>query len=242
MPAALTFDLWDTLVVDDSDEPRRVALGLSSKAEERRALVRTALARHGVSSADADRAFEASNGFCLARWKNDAYTPTLTERLERIYAEAGADRGPELQPLWQSFAHQEVIHVPEPAPGVHGVLEVLSRRYPLGIVSDAVVTPGLQLRRILQELGLLHYFSVCVFSDEAGASKPAAAVFHRAAAGLGVPVTGLVHIGDRADKDIAGAEGVGARGVLYTGVKDRGHDAALRIEHLNQLPATLERL
>ena len=64
----------------------------------------------------------------------------------------------------------------------------MSQRYPLGIVSDAVVTPGLQLRRILQELGLLHYFAVCVFSDEAGASKPAASVFHRAAAGLGVPV------------------------------------------------------
>jgi putative hydrolase of the HAD superfamily len=119
---------------------------------------------------------------------------------------------------------------------------VLSRRYPLGIVSDAVVTPGLQLRRILQDVGLLHFFTVTVFSDEAGHSKPAAQVFHRAAAGLGVPVQGLVHIGDRSDKDIAGAEGVGARGVLYTGCKDRGHEATLRIAHLNELPALMETL
>ncbi|MDX1576607.1 MAG: hypothetical protein R3285_10465, partial [Kiloniellales bacterium] len=40
---AVTFDLWDTMVDDDSDEPKRAAKGLRSKREERRHLVWSAL-------------------------------------------------------------------------------------------------------------------------------------------------------------------------------------------------------
>ena len=36
---AITFDLWDTVFVDDSDEPRRAARGLGTKAQDRRRLV-----------------------------------------------------------------------------------------------------------------------------------------------------------------------------------------------------------
>ena len=40
---AVTFDLWDTMIRDDSDEPKRAALGLRSKRDERRHLVWQAL-------------------------------------------------------------------------------------------------------------------------------------------------------------------------------------------------------
>ena len=40
---AVTFDLWDTIVDDDSDEPKRAAKGLRSKRDERRHLVWSAL-------------------------------------------------------------------------------------------------------------------------------------------------------------------------------------------------------
>ncbi len=33
--AAITFDFWDTLAADDSDEPKRAALGLPAKAQAR---------------------------------------------------------------------------------------------------------------------------------------------------------------------------------------------------------------
>ena len=35
MIKAVTFDLWDTIIHDDSDEPKRAAQGLRSKKEER---------------------------------------------------------------------------------------------------------------------------------------------------------------------------------------------------------------
>jgi FMN phosphatase YigB (HAD superfamily) len=40
---AITFDLWDTLIDDDSDEAKRKAQGLRSKYDERRHLVWEAL-------------------------------------------------------------------------------------------------------------------------------------------------------------------------------------------------------
>ena len=43
MIKAVTFDLWDTMVHDDSDEPKRAARGLRSKREERRHLLWQAL-------------------------------------------------------------------------------------------------------------------------------------------------------------------------------------------------------
>jgi hypothetical protein len=35
MIEAITFDFWDTIAIDDSDEPKRAALGLPSKPESR---------------------------------------------------------------------------------------------------------------------------------------------------------------------------------------------------------------
>ncbi len=35
MIEAVTFDFWDTIAVDDSDEPKRRRLGLPSKADAR---------------------------------------------------------------------------------------------------------------------------------------------------------------------------------------------------------------
>ena len=35
MISAITFDFWDTIAVDDSDEPKRAALGLPTKADAR---------------------------------------------------------------------------------------------------------------------------------------------------------------------------------------------------------------
>ena len=44
--SAVTFDLWDTIIVDESDEPKRVAKGLLSKYLTRRELVWKFLEKH----------------------------------------------------------------------------------------------------------------------------------------------------------------------------------------------------
>ena len=240
--SALTFDLWDTLVIDDSDEARRSRLGLPSKAEARVRLVEDAFARRGLDRPRAREALATASAWCREEWEEQAITPALSDRLAAAYEAAGLKPDGELDALIHGFATMEVLHPPEPAPGVHEALELLSSRFPLGIVSDAVVTPGRELRRILQQYGLLHYFQVCVFSDEAGRSKPHASVFHRAAAGLGVPVGNIAHVGDRVDKDVEGIESVGGVGVLYTGVRDRGRPHQHCVSDLRDLPGLIARL
>ncbi len=242
MIQALTFDLWDTLVVDDSDEADREALGLPTKAQARRLLVERELAAHGIPSSASGEALDRATAWCKRSWDEEAHTPTLRAQLSKVHELLDLSPGPGFEALVEAFATMEVIHPPKPAPGVHEALELLSSRYPLGIVSDAVITPGRELRRILQAHGMLHYFQVCVFSDEAGHSKPAPQVFERAAAGLGVPLQRLAHVGDRVDKDVVGAQRAGARGILYTGVLDRGGSAELRVDHLGDLAALVASL
>jgi putative hydrolase of the HAD superfamily len=79
-----------------------------------------------------------------------------------------------------------------------------------------------------------------VFSDEAGAAKPAARVFDLATAGLGVSANELAHVGDRPANDIAGPNAYGSHSVLYTGVVDRRADgdpvAAIHVTHMDDLP------
>ena len=110
---------------------------------------------------------------------------------------------------------------PTPVPGaVLGVAQ-LATRWPLAIVSDAVFSPGRCLREILRTHHLLDYFQTCIFSDEAGRSKPHKDVFTAAANGLGVPLDAMVHVGDRDHHDIRGAQAAGMKAVLCVAARDK---------------------
>lgn len=246
MITAITFDLWDTLVVDDSDEADRAAAGLASKPEARAAaLVAEVQAHHDVPEATIRQAFDAANAWFRHAWKVEHHTPHLSERLGRAYQELGLDRTPGFDDLVEHLASMEVVHPPRTTPNVRACLEALKGRWPLGIVSDAIVTPGSHLRRLLAQHELDGFFDHFVFSDEVGASKPDPAVFAAAAEGLGVDVAGIVHIGDREANDIAGPVAAGCRGVLYVGAIDRGRQgtrAAAVCEDLADLPDLLAAL
>jgi putative hydrolase of the HAD superfamily len=117
----------------------------------------------------------------------------------------------------------------------------------VGIISDAIVTPGTGLRQILGDYGLLQHFDHSVFSDEAGAAKPAARVFDLACEGLGIRPAELLHIGDREANDIAGPVAYGAHCVLYTGAIDRrapGEQtrASSVVAHMSQMPAAIAQI
>ena len=240
---AITFDLWDTLVADDSDEPKRAAAGLLPKPEARRvAFVAAVQARFpDVSAADASAAWETSLEWFRHEWKVQHRTPGIDARLRIGLQHLGLPGDTPMPELVRDLATMEVVHPPDLAPGVEACLESLSGRYRLGIISDAIMTPGLNLRQILEGWGIAHHFELFVFSDEAGAAKPAARVFDIATRHFGCEPHELVHVGDREANDILGPVNYGARSILYTGVIDRGasstqadavcahHDAMARI-------------
>ncbi len=244
---AITFDLWDTLVHDDSDEPKRAAKGLRSKREERRFLVWEALNEAGsVAKEQVELAYDTADAAFNLVWKELHINWTVEQRLRVILKGLGQGLSDaRFRQLVDATGRMEVEIPPDLIAGVPEALEALSRRYKLAIVSDAIVTPGSGLRAILEGHGIKRYFSGFAFSDEVGYSKPHRAMFETAAQALGVELNQIVHIGDRESNDIKGPHAIGAKGVLFTGSRaeeKEGSTADAICEHHRELPEIIDRL
>ncbi len=244
---AVTFDFWDTLVHDDSDEPKRAALGLRDKREERRHQVWEAL--NVVEPISRERVFlaydTAEAGF-HATWRENAVNWTVEQRLRIVIEGLGRSLPEEaFARLVERHARMEVEVPPDPVEGVAETLEMLARHYPLAIVSDAIVTPGREIRALLEHYGLLAHFSAFVFSDEIGRSKPDPAMFACVCRELGVAPSEIVHVGDREGTDVRGVQALGGRAVLFVGARkdDLDNTRADAVCHrMADLPGIIEEL
>lgn len=227
MPArvcAVTFDLWDTVFMDDSDEPRRRRAGLPPKRQARRALVHECLQRAApIARESVEIAYAAADAAFDKVWHELCVTWTVRQRLEVVLAGVGRELDePEMAELVRRHEEMELQNPPDLAPGIGAALEQLGKRYRLGVVSDAIFSPGQALRRLLEKYDLLRHFKAFAFSDEVGRSKPDPAMFETVACELDVKPEEIVHVGDRESNDVDGPHRVGARAVLTTVVKDRG--------------------
>jgi putative hydrolase of the HAD superfamily len=243
----VSFDLWDTVFVDDSDEPKRRQQGLPSKLVERRDLVHQFLARHApIDRALVDCAYDTADAAFRQVWHNQHFTWPVETRLWVLLA--GLKRElpqEELRELVRLHEEMELRVRPDLMPGVAEALKTLGRRYTLVVVSDAIFTPGRVLRELLAGYGLRDLFSAFVFSDEVGCAKPAPGMFRWAAQLAECRVDDLVHVGDREHNDIAGAKQAGARAVLFTAAPDRdsgGTRADAVCRDFGQLPGIIEAL
>jgi putative hydrolase of the HAD superfamily len=146
----------------------------------------------------------------------------FTDALAAVAAE-GTDRGRIIDRALAAIGRADVAvdglvdafrsHAPAslpPYPGVPDALASLRARLPIALVTDG--DPRIQNAK-LDALGLDRAFDVVVLSDELGRErrKPHPAPFEAALRGLGVPAHGAVFVGDRPDKDVAGADAAGMR-------------------------------
>ncbi len=226
MIKAITFDLWDTIFKDDSDEPKRAALGLPSKPQARLQLLVDEITRHHpeISPAQVGQAFDYANQIFEHHWQVEHFTPSVSSRLQNVTDFLKIPPTPGFAEVVRRIEEMKMQILSDPAPGIHEVLAELSPHYILGVVSDTVYTPGRCLRQLLQGQNLLRYFRSCVFSNEVGVSKPNPTMFEQAAAELGVPLSQIMHVGDRESNDIGGPLALGMKSLLYTGVIDRGSE------------------
>jgi HAD superfamily hydrolase (TIGR01549 family) len=244
---AITFDLWDTVFIDDSDEPKRKEQDLAPKPVERRNLVQQFLERHKPISRDMiDLAYDTTDAAFRQVWYGQDVTWTVRERLSVLLKGLKCQLPEsELSELVRLHEDMELKVRPDMAPNVADALSSLQGKYKIGVVSDAIFSPGRALRQLLADYNLLKYFSSFIFSDEIGCAKPNPAVFEAAARDLNVEPNEIVHIGDRELKDIKGPHAVGARAVLCTVVKDRCSEkteADAICRNFLDLPAILEKL
>jgi putative hydrolase of the HAD superfamily len=118
---AVTFDLWDSVVHDDSDEPKRKARSLRGKKAERRHLLWQALSKHGPIG-------EAEVTLFNRVWHDQRVTWLIGERLEVALKGLGRSLPPE------DFAELVRRHDGggDPArliPGIAEALAEIHRRY-----------------------------------------------------------------------------------------------------------------
>ena len=110
--------------------------------------------------------------------------------------------------LYDRFASPDVWRAyDDVAPAVDALA---SRGIQLGIVSNW----DDRLRPILDGLGLSKYFEAIIVSCEVAFPKPSPVIFEHASKKLGMAPQFILHVGDRADHDVAGAKSAGFQSVL----------------------------
>ena len=244
---AITFDLWDTLVIDDSDEAKRVEQGLRSKFDERRHLLWEALNTTEPIELETVRlAYNVGDAAFNKVWKEQHITWHIAERLRVILNGLGRELPDEIfNAVVRAHEEMEVDIPPDAIPDAVPVLERLARRYKLCIVSDAIVSPGSCLRRLLENHGLAKFFNGFAFSDEVGHSKPHRSMFESAAGQLGVEISEMLHIGDRDHNDVKGPQQLGMKAILFTASRDvdkTNTSADAICESFDKLEAAIDRL
>jgi len=109
-------------------------------------------------------------------------------------------------------------------------------------VSNTLTSPA-QMRRRLEEFGLLDHAEVAVFSVEHGVRKPNPRIYELALRALGIEPSEAVFVGDRVREDVRGPQAVGTRGVLTHEFRQEDSDGAAPfavISHLRDLLPLLE--
>jgi HAD superfamily hydrolase (TIGR01549 family) len=122
-----------------------------------------------------------------------------------------------------------------------GVLQKLRGRYKLGLVSNfGIPECG---KELLEKFGLKEYLDVVVISGEVNRRKPSPEIFEKALRALRVPASKAVFVGDMIELDVKGPKSVGIRAILIER-RPMEKDVSVRpdevIKNLAELPAILE--
>jgi FMN phosphatase YigB (HAD superfamily) len=217
LPATVSFDFWNTLVVGPSGR----------LSELRREAVARALEEHGVALEDhvLDGHLEATWSLHVEAWEGGAsFHPrdaaaSLVAAIEGLDA-AGRERVADA--FLQAGRSAPLELTPNAAETVAGLSAAGVR---LGIVCDVGLTGSGHLRAFLERQGLLRHFDGWAFSDEVGRFKPAPEIFSHMLDQLGVePGPDVWHVGDLRRTDVAGARAAGLATVRYRGIEDDDSD------------------
>lgn len=219
--------------------PRAVlidAMGTLVRLRPPEPLLAAALREHAgvqVTEEEAGRGFAAEVGYYMQHQIEGRDAESLADLRRRCAAVLAGELGlgdadPEAvtRAMMAGLAFEAY---PDSAPALRG----LRAR---GVKVVAASNWDCSLPEFLAGAGLWDLLDGAATSAEAGAAKPARAVFDRALALAGVGPDEAVHVGDSPEADIEGAAAAGIRGVLL--VRD-GRPPEGAVGSLAELPALL---
>jgi len=210
-PAAILFDLFDTLVLLDrsrlpevhiNGKPRRTTAGHLHQVFEPYV--------PGLSLEDFVEALFWSWQEAERLRGEDYREVAAAERFALMFGRLGLEQGrlpPEALQLLLA-THMRELSKAVVFPEHHGkLLRELRQRHRLAVVSNFDYTPT--ARHVLEREGITDLFDSIVISDEVGWRKPKPVIFERALERLGIAPGEALFVGDRAEIDVLGARAVG---------------------------------
>ena len=209
--AAVTFDLWDTLI-------QEVPGGSDKVADLRIDRMWRYLTEKGMvhTKREVADAYRKSGDFLEMTWSKHRDMPVRDQVLFILTSVDSKLTGKlsreDLQKIEGFYADSIVDNPPLLFPEAKDALKaVKAKGYRLGLISNTGRTPGSVLRVLMERMGILTYFDTTTFSNEILVRKPAPGAFTVTLDKLRVLPKAAVHVGDDADSDMAGAKKVGMK-------------------------------
>jgi HAD superfamily hydrolase (TIGR01549 family) len=210
-PSAVLFDLFDTLVLLDRERLPEVQVNGTTRR---------------TTAGHLHRAFQPfAPGLSLEefvdalfwswqeaeRLRRESHREvTAPERFGMMFGRLGLGEGRVAREALQVLlaTHMRELSKAVVFPEHHAdLLRALKKRHRLAVVSNFDYTP--MARHILEREAVADLFDTVVVSDEVGWRKPEPIIFELALRRLGTGAADALFVGDRADIDVAGAQGVG---------------------------------
>ena len=242
MIRAVIFDLWNTLIYDDPQiSEQRSQLRLRSARETLTAL------GHTYDPADIEAAFLAAGTELMriheserdisTRGRTVLYLRHLDDTLaERLNDDAW-------RRLDEAILTSALTHRPPMLPGaVEALSSLKALDLRVGLISNAGITPGVVLARLLDDMGLGVHFDSTVFSDEVELSKPAPAIFAHALDEMNLAPDEAVFVGDQPLLDVSGARRAGMWMIQIGDIVCEDEQPHARIDRLDELVPALRSL
>lgn len=209
---AITFDLWDTLYIDDDYKDL-------CRKKNRFDIIHNSLKKNNFDICDntLHQAIIHANKIAKKTWYNLQKTCGAKERFNIILKYLKIDLEEYTKCEIANLLEESGYYFPPlKISGIENILENLSKKYKLGLISDTGQTSGRVLRKILQRDNIYDYFLEYSFSDEIGVSKPHKKIFDITLKKLCSLPSNTVHIGDNIETDICGAINYGMKVIHIT--------------------------
>lgn len=241
--AAVTFDLWDTLIQErpgGSDEVARIRVGKIGEILSSAGL--------GIPAEDISAAHEETGQFLRLVWGKRKDLPVRDQvlfMLNSVDPKLPGRLGSEgLQRIEKAYSDCILENPPVLLPGAREALELVKGSgYRTGLISNTGRTPGSTLRVVMERLDILQFFDTTIFSNEILVRKPAGAAFSAALAQLKAAPKAAVHVGDDPESDVGGAKRAGLKAIhIVSGGHGSSSEADFSVPSMEDVPDAIQKL
>jgi len=217
MTRAALFDVNHTLLAI-TDETETQALAVSVLYEE-------TIRRTGVEPTWEE--FRAAYDGAWSSGKRASFEEYRETRYESIVQRALANLGIRLAPdVLESVLQvymQPLYEASYVIPGMRSLLEELSQRVRLGVITNYKYASG--MRELLGRNGISNLLDAVAISSEVGWKKPAQPIYEAILRRLAVEPQECILVGDELEKDLWQASKFGMTTVLFISQEHQWHDA-----------------